>query len=124
MSLKLLGLGLFCGSVIVGGYAASVPSASAQCVMADISIQSNISGSRRPANQSNNVTQESHGGCSGNTAVSTNVQSNVGGREPVTQRRESRQRIDGNSDGKGGSTVKIPVSVQVDVYNAADNFRR
>ncbi|PSB02022.1 hypothetical protein [Merismopedia glauca] len=124
MSLKLLGLGLFCGSVIVGGYTASIPSASAQCVMADISIQYNINGSRRPADQTNNVSQESNGSCRGNTAVSTSVQGNVGGRGQVIQRRESRQRLEGNNNGGGGHTVKVPVSVQVDVYNAADNFRR
>jgi hypothetical protein len=122
MRLKLLGLGLFCSSAIIGGYGGLAPSASAQCVMADISIQYNINGSRKPAKQSNNVSQESNGSCRGNTAVTTNVQGNVGGRGQVIQRRESRQRLEGS--GGGGNTVKVPVSVQVDVYNAADNFRR
>jgi hypothetical protein len=119
MHLKLLGLGLLFSSGMVAFSAVSIPSASAQCVMADISIQTNISGSKKPANQTNDVTQESEGG----SAVSTNVQTNVGGRGEVTQRRESRQRIEGNSSG-GSNPVKVPVSVQVDVYNPADNLRR
>jgi hypothetical protein len=123
MHLKLLGLGLLFSSGMVAFSAVSIPSASAQCVMADISIQTNISGSKKPANQTNDVTQESEGGCRGNSAVSTNVQTNVGGRGEVTQRRESRQRIEGNSSG-GSNPVKVPVSVQVDVYNPADNLRR
>jgi hypothetical protein len=123
MHLKLLGLGLLFSSVTIGAYSVSIPSASAQCVMADISIQTNISGSKKPANQVNDVTQDSEGGCVGNSAVSTSVQSNVGGRGEVTQRRESRQRIEGNNDG-GSNPVKIPVSVQVDVHNPADNLRR
>lgn len=122
MHLKLLRLGLLCVPAIIGAGSAFAPSASAQCVMADVSIQYNINGSRRPAEQTNNVTQESSGSCRGNTAVTTSVQGNVGGRGRVTQRRESRQRFQGSNDGRGGKTVKVPVSVQVDVYNAADNF--
>jgi hypothetical protein len=112
MHLKLLGLGLFCSSAILGGYAGVAPSAFAQCVMADVSIQYNINGSRRR-----------NGSCRGNTAVTTNVQGNVGGRGRVIQRRQSRQRLEGNGYDGGGHTIKVPVSVQVDVYNPADNYR-
>jgi hypothetical protein len=123
MHLKLLGLGLFCSSAILGGYAGVAPSAFAQCVMADVSIQYNINGSRRRAEQINDVSQESNGSCRGNTAVTTNVQGNVGGRGRVIQRRQSRQRLEGNGYDGGGHTIKVPVSVQVDVYNPADNYR-
>ena len=104
-----------------------VRQATAQCIMNDTNIQMNISGSRTPTERTNNVSQESTGGCVGNTVNTTNVQSNVGGTGAVRQNRQSTQVINGTSDSPTGinmAPLKFKQSVQVDVYNAADNIKR
>ncbi len=104
-----------------------VREASAQCIMNDTSIQMNISGSRVPTQRTNNVSQESSGGCVGNTVNTTNVQTNVGGTAAVRQNRQSSQTINGTNDSPTGinmAPLKFKQSVQVDVYNAADNIKR
>lgn len=104
-----------------------VRQASAQCVMNDTNIQMNISGSRTPTERTNNVEQNSTGGCVGNTINTTNVQSNVGGTASVRQNRQSSQTINGSNDSPTGinmSPLKFKQSVQVDVYNAADTIKR
>lgn len=101
--------------------------ASAQCVVADVAIQAAITGSREPAEQTNDVGIESEGACVGNTSVSTSRQVQVGGTERVHQERHSHHRLQGNpseSSHPGGPTVGIPVEVQVDVYNPAERLRR
>ncbi|PSN19098.1 hypothetical protein C7271_09035 [filamentous cyanobacterium CCP5] len=103
------------------------PAASAQCVVADVAIQANISGSRTPAEQINAVDVDREGGCVGNTSVSTSRQIQVGGTGPVRQERQSRHRIRGSqtgTSGTGGPTVVVPVEAQVDVYNPAERLRR
>ncbi|WP_373547893.1 hypothetical protein [Chamaesiphon sp.] len=99
----------------------------AQCVMNDINFQSSIGGSRQPANQSNNVSQGSTGGCVGNTVNTTNVQSQTGGTERTTQRRQSTQQINGSNNSPTGinmDPVKIRTNVQIQVDNPADRLRR
>ena len=106
---------------------ALAPSASAQCVVADVAIQAAITGSEEPAEQTNDVDIESDGSCVGNTSVSTNRQIQVGETEPVRQERQSRHRLQGDpseAEGSGGPTVTVPVEVQVDVYNPAERLRR
>jgi hypothetical protein len=100
---------------------------SAQCVMNDTNIQVTISGSRQPTERTNNVRQNSTGGCVGNTVNSTNVQTNLGGTERATQRRQSSQQITGSNDSPTGinmAPVKLKQNVQVDVYNPADRLKR
>jgi hypothetical protein len=95
--------------------------------MNDTNIQMNISGSRTPTERTNNVAQNSTGGCVGNTVNTTNVQSNVGGTAAVRQNRQSSQTINGTNDSPTGinmAPLKFKQSVQVDVYNAADNIQR
>lgn len=104
-----------------------VPHASAQCVMSDINFQSSIDGSRQPAIQTNDVQQGSTGGCVGNTVNTTNVQSQTGGTERTTQRRQSIQQINGSSNSPTGinmEPVKIKTNVQIQVDNPADRLRR
>lgn len=99
--------------------------AAAQCVIADVAVQTAITGSQKPAKQSNQVTIDRRGSCSGNSSVSVGQQVQVGGTGPVVQERRSHHRIDGtsrNETGVNGPTVAVPVQVQVDVYNAADRF--
>lgn len=96
-------------------------SATAQCVMTDVSVQVAVRGSRRPSRQSNNVDMQSQGRCSGNaiTQVGTQVYTGSG---RANQQRTSRQRINGgrgNGTGINGPTIKVPIGVQVDVYNPA-----
>lgn len=97
----------------------------AQCLQADVAVQYNISGSRVPTERTNDVTLESNQGCRGNTSVTTGVQGNVGGTDPVVQNRQVIQRQQGNNNegGFGGNTVQIQTGVGIDVYNAADQFR-
>jgi hypothetical protein len=104
----------------------SVPSASAQCVMSDINLQTSINGSGKPSDRTNDVRQTSTGGCVGNSVSTTNVQTQTGGTERATQRRQSTQQINGSNDSPTGinmAPVKIKTNVQVDVYNAADRLR-
>jgi hypothetical protein len=99
----------------------------AQCIMNDTNIQMTISGSRRPTDRTNNVTQGSTGNCSGNVINSTNVQTNIGGTNPATQNRQSNQQINGgggNPSGVNVPPVKLHQNVQIDVYNAADRLRK
>jgi len=95
----------------------------AQCVVADVAVQAAINGSRQPAEQVNDVDIETEGACVGNTSVSTSRQIQVGGTERVRQERQSRHRIRGQAAGSAGPTVAIPVEVQVDVYNPAEQYR-
>jgi hypothetical protein len=101
--------------------------ASAQCVQADVSVQYNISGSKKPTDRSNDVAMESDPNCRGNASVTTGVQGNVGGDGPVRQHRTVRhdQRNGNNdsSDDNDNSTVQIRSNPGIDVYNPAEKWR-
>lgn len=116
-------LGLLCAGAL-GSFA---PGASAQCVVADVSIQAAVHGGR-PAEQVNDVAIDAEGPCVGNTSVSTNRQIQVGGTGEVRQTRQSRHQLRGSEQTGAaaavGPTVAVPVNVQVDVYNPADRLRR
>lgn len=118
-------LGLLCAGAL-GSFA---PEASAQCVVADVSIQAAIHGGP-PAEQVNDVAIDAEDRCVGNTSVSTNRQIQVGGTGEVRQTRQSRHQLRGSEpSGQGassvsGPTVAVPVNVQVDVYNPAERLRR
>jgi hypothetical protein len=97
----------------------------AQCLQSDVSLQYNISGSQQPTQRTNDVVMESDRGCTGNRSVTTGVQGNVGGTNPVEQHRRVRHEQkggQGNRTGVNGSNVQIRSNVGVDVYNPADNF--
>jgi hypothetical protein len=95
----------------------------AQCVMNDVNLQVSMSGSKKPTQRTNNVTQVSRGPCVGNTITTTNTQVYTG-RERATQLRESYQVINnqGSHNSLGSNTVKVKTNVQVDVYNPAANI--
>ena len=100
------------------------PSALAQCVQADISVQYNISGSVEPTERTNDVDFQSDGACQGNVSVTTGVQGNIGGNSRVRQTRKVRHRFT-NKDAVGsdlGNTVQIQANPAIDVYNAVDNL--
>jgi hypothetical protein len=103
-----------------------VPAASAQCVIADVSIQAAIHGGP-PAEQVNDVAIDAPDQCTGNTSISTSRQIQVGGTGEVRQVRQSRHQIrNGPAESNRpvqGPTVAVPVEVQVDVYNAAEQLR-
>jgi hypothetical protein len=124
--LKIFPIGLLTFSALLPlGFATSQPAA-AQCVMADVSVQLAIRGAKKPAQQTNDVDMQSQGPCVGNTSVHTGTQVYVGGGESV-QRRTSKHRLEGGSTpatGVVGPTVKVPVNVQVDVYNPAERLSR
>jgi len=95
------------------------PSASAECVMVDTSVQTAIHGSKNPATQNNNVDMQSSEPCYGNTIVHTGTQTGVTPGD-VTQNRTSNEQMSGgagNGTGVDGSTIKIPVEVKTDVYS-------
>lgn len=98
--------------------------ATAQCIQADISVQYNISGSRKPTERTNDVQMSSSGACRGNATVTTGVQGNVGGRNNVRQNRVVRHRIvnQNNSSESAGETIQIQSNPAIDVYNPADNL--
>jgi hypothetical protein len=118
---------LFSLATLAALVAFPVLQASAQCVASDINFQSSINGSGKPTDRTNNVNQGSTGGCVGNTVNTTNVQSQTGGTDRATQRRQSTQQINGSSHspaGSGQEPVKIKTNVQVNVDNPADRLRR
>ncbi len=94
-------------------------SASAQCAMVDVSVQTAIRGSKTPAQQANNVDMQSSGSCVGNTIVHTSTQTAVSPGTVTQNRTSSEQMIGGAGNGTGvyGSTIKIPVEVKTDVYS-------
>ncbi|NEQ45326.1 MAG: hypothetical protein F6K00_18035 [Leptolyngbya sp. SIOISBB] len=106
----------------------AVSPAIAQCVVADVAVQTAVTGSRQPTEQINEVDIEAEGACVGNTSVSTSRQVQVGGTGQVRQTRQSRHRIRGQASESAspvtGPTVAVPVEVQVDVYNPAEQLRR
>jgi hypothetical protein len=125
--LKIFSLSLLSLSATLTLASSLTPPASAQCVMADVSVQAAIRGSKKPAQQTNEVDMQSKGACVGNTSVHTGTQLYVGGGDTVIQRRNSRHRLESVSPpvtGIAGPTVKIPVNVQVDVYNPAERLNR
>jgi hypothetical protein len=94
--------------------------------MTDTNIQLSMNGSRKPTDRTNDVSQGSTGGCVGNTVNTTNVQTNIGGTERATQRRQSSQQINGSNNSPTGinmNPVKIKTNVQVDVDNPADRLQ-
>jgi hypothetical protein len=104
----------------------SAPRASAQCVMNDTNIQLSMNGSKKPSDRTNNLSQDSKGGCVGNTVNTTNVQVNTGGTERATQRRTSTQQINGSNNSQTGinmDPVKLHQNVQVDVDNPVDRLK-
>jgi hypothetical protein len=120
---QIQGLVKYFPLVAVVAIAAIPASVSAQCVMADVAVQAAIHGSRQPAQQSNDVEMQSSGPCRGNTSVNTSKQVQVGGTGPVVQERRSRHQLENEGDGPAGPTVAVPVGVQVDVYNPAEQLR-
>lgn len=125
MKFKWLALGLVSCSTLLTAGNFLTKSASAQCVQADVSVQYNISGSRQRTQRSNDVDMQSQGRCSGSATVTTGVQGNEGGNGRVVQRRQVRQRLEGNdTTGFGTSPIKIRSNVGIDVYNAADRLER
>jgi hypothetical protein len=97
--------------------------ASAQCVMNDIGIGVAINGSRTPTDRTNNVAQNSNGGCVGNTINTTGVQVQTGGTSPVRQTRTVNQTINGSNNSPTGvnlSPVKTRTNVGVDVFTPAN----
>ncbi|NMF86177.1 hypothetical protein [Nodosilinea sp. P-1105] len=118
---------LWLGFLSLGTLVSLAPSAAAQCVVADVSIQAAIHGSDQPAEQINDVAVDAPETCRGNTSVHTSRQVHVGGTGEVRQTRQSRHQIrsaeSGASRSTSGSTVVVPVEVQVDVYNPAERLR-
>jgi hypothetical protein len=95
------------------------------CTMNDTNIQISMNGSGKKADQSNDVTQASNGGCVGNTVNTTNVQTQTGGTDRATQRRRSSQEINGSNNSPTGinmDPVKVKTNVQTDVDNPADRL--
>ncbi|MGK7953362.1 MAG: hypothetical protein AB4368_32400 [Xenococcaceae cyanobacterium] len=122
MKFNRVTLGLLSLMSFLGVFAVT-RSASAQCVQADVSVQYNISGSRQPAEQSNDVDFDSNGRCRGNASITTGVQGNEGGTGRVIQRRVVRHRFTGDNDDRSdGSTIQIQSNPTIDVYNAADRL--
>ncbi|AFY94817.1 hypothetical protein [Chamaesiphon minutus] len=127
MKLSAVSLGLCSLATLSTLVSLPISRAHAQCMMNDTNIQMTISGSRKPTERTNDVTQRSTGNCVGNSVNSTNVQTNIGGTERATQNRRSNQQINGgggNPSGVNVPTVKFRQNVQIDVYNAADKLHK
>jgi hypothetical protein len=121
-----LSVGLLAVATLSAAVGLTVSPAGAQCVMNDTNLQVSINGSKKPTDRTNNVSQNSSGGCVGNTVNTTNVQVNTGGTDRATQRRQSNQQISGNNSSPTGINlppVKTQQNVQIDVYNPADRLK-
>jgi hypothetical protein len=127
MKSSFLSIGLLSLATLSAVAALPISQASAQCVMNDTNIQVSINGSRKPTDRTNDVSQNSNGGCTGNTVNTTNVQLQTGGTDRATQRRVSRQQINGSIDNPTGVNlppVKTRQNIQIDVDNPADRFNK
>ena len=123
MKFTYLSLGLIAIGTLSTFGSLPVHQASAQCVMNDVGIQVSINGSRTPTERRNNISQNSTGGCVGNTVNTTGVQVQTGGNKPVSQSRTVNQTINGNNNSPSGvnlSPVKIRTNVGIDVFNPAN----
>jgi len=112
--------------LLIWAFSAKTPTL-AQCVVADTSVQVAVNGSREPAQQSNEVEIDTQKNCNRNRSVSTSRQIQVGGTDPVVQKRRSRHQINSSEESdsnQSGSSVVIPVEVQLDVHNSADTVSR
>jgi hypothetical protein len=122
MKLKLVPLSLLSlFTVMLAEVPGLISAASAQCVMTDVSVQTAIRGSRRPATQTNNVQMKADRSCSGNTSTHTSSQVYTGSDDRVIQQRSSIHDLRGNGNNRGvkGSNIAVPVQVKVDVYSPA-----
>ncbi len=127
MKPSFLSIGLLSITTLYTFTSVSVPQASAQCIMNDTNIQVSINGSRKPTDRTNDVSQNSNGGCVGTTVNTTNVQLQTGGTGRVSQRRESRQQINGSNNNPTGINlppIKTHQNIQIDVDNPADRFNK
>ena len=127
MKSSYLSIGLFSIATLTSLFALPARHVNAQCVMADTNVQVSMNGSRKRSDQTNDVTQQSSGACSGNSISSTNTQVQTGGTDRASQHRSSHQEIRGGESSPTGinmEPVKVRTNVQVDVYNAADRLRR
>jgi hypothetical protein len=119
---KFYSVGILILPVLLSFSPLSTPRASAQCVMADVSAQIAIHGSKKPATQTNDVSMINNGPCYGNVSVNSSTQLAVTSGE-VEQHRTSSHYMGGGSSPVpgmlGGPVVKVPVGVQVDVYSPA-----
>ncbi len=122
MKLKLVPLSLLSlFTVMLAEVPGLISAASAQCVMTDVSVQTAIRGSRRPATQTNNVQMKADRSCFGNTSTHTSSQVYTGSDDRVIQQRSSIHDLSGNGNSRGvqGANIAVPVQVKVDVYNPA-----
>jgi hypothetical protein len=118
MKLPLFSLSLLSVSACLIFAPFTAPSASAQCVIADPSVQLAIRDPDIPAQQSNKVNMQTEGSCTGNVSVSPNVQLGVNPTGGVSQNRTSSHNLSGgtgNATGISGPTIAVPVNTQVDV---------
>lgn len=127
MKFSPLSLGLLTIATFSTIAALPMPQSNAQCVMNDSNIQLSVNGSRQPTDRTNNVKQNSSGGCTGNIVNTTNVQVQTGGTQRATQHRDSQQQVNGSNNSPTGINlppVKTHQNVQVDVDNPADRFNK
>jgi hypothetical protein len=103
------------------------PSAHAQsaCIMMDINFQMGMRGTQAPSVQQNDVSMNANDDCYSGASVTHSSQTAVSP-GPITQIRSSESTIDsqkpaafGDMPGFGGPAIKVPVNVQVDIYNPA-----
>ena len=132
MKLKLLTIGLFSLTTVSSFFVSSLENkALAGCNAIDVNVQVSIDDSPR-GRQRNNVTQEFGENCEGtvgSTAVSTSTQ--VCKSSKCEQRRNSRQRVDGDPNRRTGVNtnnigikVDVPVHVKTPKKPKAPSFRR
>ena len=132
MKLKLLSLSLFSLTTVSSIFIPSLSNkALAGCNAIDVNIQVSIDDSPR-GRQRNDVTQEFGDNCKGTvgtTGVSTSTQ--VCNSSKCEQRRNSRQRVDGDPNRRTGVNtnnigikVDVPVHVKKPKKPTAPSFRR
>jgi hypothetical protein len=116
--------GLLSAAILLPLAPSFTSSASAQCVMLDVSNQLVIRGSQTPSTQTNHVDMNAPENCVGGSVTTTNAQTAV---TPgtATQTRNSESTITNgaqnvpNLPGIGGPAIKIPVQTQIDIYSPA-----
>ena len=121
MTFKFLASVLFVFPSLMAIVGFSARPATASCVMTDIALQLQISGTQQSGQQVNNVGMAVDGPCWGNTT--TNVQSQIyTGAGDATQIRDSNHLV-GGSDSVGssfdGPVIGTSIYVPLDIYSPA-----
>ena len=121
MQLKFLSVSLLAVPTIMSLNLAASRPAVAVCVMTDIAVQTQISGTMTPGHQENNVNMTADGPCWGNSTSNVHTQTYVGSGD-ATQIRNSNHHVSGGGGAPLGidiDPITTSIHIPIDIYSPA-----